>query len=39
LRKVGPDSARIYAALEARFGKDRMDDLIALLEDLSRLKA
>jgi homoprotocatechuate degradation regulator HpaR len=39
LRKVGPDSARIYAALEARFGKDRMDDLIALLDDLSRLKA
>ncbi len=39
LRKVGPDSTAIYADLEARFGKDRMDALIMLLDDLSRLKA
>lgn len=39
LRRVSPDSARIYADLEARFGKAQMDDLINLLDELSKLKA
>lgn len=39
LRKVSPDSTRIYAELEARFGKEKIEDLIDLLEDLSKLKA
>lgn len=39
LRKVTPDSAQIYADLEARFGKDKIEELINLLDDLSKLKA
>lgn len=39
LREVSPDSARIYADLEARFGKDNVTALIALLDALSELKA
>lgn len=39
LRRASPDSARIYAEIEARFGKARIDELIGLLEDLSKLKA
>lgn len=39
LRKVSPDSAQIYAMLEARFGKDKVEELINLLEELSKLKA
>jgi homoprotocatechuate degradation regulator HpaR len=38
LRVVGPHSARIYADLETRFGKDRVEGLMDLLDDLSRLK-
>lgn len=39
LRKVSPDSTRIYADIEARFGKDRIDQLITLLDELAKLKA
>ncbi len=39
LRRVSPDSARIFAELEGRFGKDRVEDLMDLLDALSRLKA
>jgi homoprotocatechuate degradation regulator HpaR len=39
LRRVSPDSARIYAGLEARFGKERIEELIDLLDELSKLKA
>ena len=38
LRRVSPDSARIYAELEGRFGKDRVDQLMDLLDALSLLK-
>jgi homoprotocatechuate degradation regulator HpaR len=39
LREVSPDSARIYDALEARFGRDRVEALIDLLDELSALKS
>lgn len=39
LREVSPDSARIYADLEARFGKSNVTALIDLLDALSELKA
>ncbi len=38
LREVSPDSARIYDELEARFGREKVDQLLDLLDDLSRLK-
>lgn len=38
LRKVTPDSLRIYADLEARFGRERVELLVDLLEDFSKLK-
>lgn len=39
LREVSPDSTRIYADLEARFGKANVTALIDLLDALSELKA
>lgn len=39
LRKVTPDSAKIYADLEAKFGKERFEQLVDLLEAFSKLKA
>lgn len=39
LREVSPDSARIYADLEAQFGKANVTALIDLLDALSELKA
>ena len=39
LRRVTPDSARIYDELEGRFGRDRVNDLMDLLDALSHLKA
>ena len=39
LRKVTPDSTRIYAELEAKFGKERFELLVDLLEAFSKLKA
>lgn len=39
LREVSPDSARIYEALEARFGQTQVQQLLTLLDELSRLKA
>ena len=39
LRAASPDSARVYDALERRFGRDRVEQLLALLDDLSRLKS
>lgn len=39
LHKVSPDSARIYAVLEARFGRENVTALIDLLDALSELKA
>lgn len=39
LRAVSPDSARIYADLEGRFGKANVAALIDLLDALSDLKA
>lgn len=39
LRKVTPDSAKIYADLEAKFGKERFEQLVDLLEDFAKLKA
>ncbi len=39
LRRVSPDSARIYAELEGRFGRERVDHLMDLLDALSNLKA
>lgn len=38
LRKVTPGSLRIYADLEARFGRERVELLVDLLEDFSKLK-
>ncbi len=38
LRAVSPDSARIYAALEAEFGREKVAQLLGLLDDLARLK-
>ena len=39
LRAVSPDSARIYDALEAEFGRERVEQLLELLDALSALKA
>jgi len=39
LKRVTPDSARIYADLEARFGKERVEMLVDLLEEFARLRA
>lgn len=39
LRAASPDSARVYDALERRFGRDRVEQLLALLDDLTRLKS
>ena len=39
LRAVNPDSARIYADLEGRFGKENVVRLIELLDALSELRA
>ena len=39
LRDVSPEAARIYDGLEARFGPERVELLLGLLEDLTRLKA
>jgi homoprotocatechuate degradation regulator HpaR len=39
LREVSPDSARIYAALEAEFGRERVEQLLELLDDLTKLRA
>lgn len=39
LRAVSPDSARIYAALETQFGRERVEQLLELLDELARLKA
>ena len=39
LRGVSPDSARIYDALEAQFGRERVEQLLELLDALSALKA
>ncbi len=36
---VTPDAARIYAGIDAAFGPERTAQLIALLDDLSRLNA
>ena len=38
LREVSPDSAEIYAALEARFGQEKVALLLDLLDELSLLK-
>ena len=38
LRKVTPESLTIYADLEARFGRERVELLVDLLEDFSKLK-
>jgi homoprotocatechuate degradation regulator HpaR len=39
LRRVAPDSSKIYAELEAKFGKERFEQLVDLLEEFSKLKA
>lgn len=39
LREVSPDSAKIYADLEGRFGKENVTTLMDLLDALSDLKA
>jgi homoprotocatechuate degradation regulator HpaR len=39
LRKVSPDSAQIYDDLEARFGRERVEELLRLLDELTKLKA
>jgi homoprotocatechuate degradation regulator HpaR len=39
LREVSPDSAQIYEALETQFGRARVEELLVLLDELSRLKA
>lgn len=39
LRRVTPDSARIYDELEDRFGRDKVNELMDLLDALSHLKA
>ena len=38
LRKVSPDSAQIYDALETRFGRERVDLLLHLLDEMTELK-
>ena len=39
LRAVLPEQLRIYAELETRFGRERIVELLTLLEKLSALKA
>jgi homoprotocatechuate degradation regulator HpaR len=39
LHEVSPDSARIYDEIEARFGRERVEALLKLLDDLTKLKA
>jgi homoprotocatechuate degradation regulator HpaR len=36
IRSVTPESAKIYVELEARFGRERLDQLLDLLETLTR---
>jgi homoprotocatechuate degradation regulator HpaR len=36
IRSVTPESAKIYVELEARFGRERLDQLLDLLEILTR---
>ena len=38
LRDVSPDSAQIYADIEARFGSERVTALMVLLDELTKLK-
>jgi homoprotocatechuate degradation regulator HpaR len=39
IEAVTPDAGRIYAGIDAEFGPERMAHLIALLDDLSRLRS
>ncbi len=39
LKEVSPDSARIYDEIEARFGRERVEALLKLLDELTTLKA
>lgn len=36
--EVMPDSRRVYAEIDARFGADRIDDLLDMLDELAALK-
>lgn len=38
IREVTPESRAIYADLEARYGRERIDQLIDMLSDLAALK-
>lgn len=37
INEVSPDSLMIYSALEQRFGRERIDTLLDMLEDLAQL--
>ena len=39
LKEVSPDSARIYDEIEVRFGRERVEALLVLLDELTTLKA
>jgi homoprotocatechuate degradation regulator HpaR len=38
IEEVMPDSRRVYAEIDARFGRERVDALLEMLDDLASLK-
>lgn len=38
IRQVLPDNRKIYAALEARYGRERLDSLMDMLDELTALR-
>lgn len=38
IEEVMPDSQRVYAEIDARFGRGRVDELLDMLDDLASLK-
>ena len=38
IQEVMPDSRRVYADIDARFGAGRVEDLLDMLEELAALK-
>lgn len=38
IEEVMPDSRRVYAEIDARFGRERVDALLDMLDDLASLK-
>jgi homoprotocatechuate degradation regulator HpaR len=38
IEEVMPDSRRVYAEIDARFGRERVDQLLDMLDDLASIK-